>query len=167
MKTTLGGLLALAASIIASPALAQEWRTDVKDDLFSGKKTAYMLGGMRKQLAVYASCDTDRKIGFSVIIKEDPENFEKLSGNVILKVGDGEVHRFAVSGYPHNDEYGGFKAETGSPAVIAALRDMGRATGKIMVGLEITNTNVKATETYSSSGSTEAINRLLGACEIP
>ncbi len=159
--------LLAAMTALSGEALAQEWMTQTQDDVFTGKQTATMSGGFRTAMSVYATCQNNREFVLSVIFKmSDPSNVRSLDGLVVIKVDGGETHRMAVTSYSHNETYAGFATVPNDPAAIAAVKEIGTAKRKVVVGLDVPEIGNRQSVEISASGSTRAVQSLVKACEL-
>ncbi|UVC08966.1 hypothetical protein IHQ71_28280 [Rhizobium sp. TH2] len=159
--------LAVGLIAVSATAHAQEWMTTLKEDVFTGKNDATLIGGFDRQLSVYATCQAGQQIEFSVIMKDaSPQNFAGIPGTLVVKVDGAEPHRFDATGYQHNQSYGGFKIDSASPGILDTLMEIGGARKKVLVGLQIAAVDVKTTEELRVAGSGKAVSLLLKNCEI-
>lgn len=147
-------------------AHAADWNTQVQEDVFSGKNTAIMIGGIFAPLNVYLSCDGDRNNKLAVIFKMDDKMPEGVPGEVVIKTDDGEITRYQTKSYEHNDSYGGFATElTAEDAgkLISAIRV---AKKRVLVGLQVAAIDMKGSHTFSASGSKKAAELFAKTCEL-
>jgi hypothetical protein len=158
----------LAISLFASAAAnAAEWSTKVDEDVFSGKNTAIMMGGVLGSLSVYLSCDADRNTKAALIFKSGKDGIaEGIKGEIVFKVDDQETLRFDAESYQHNDNYGGFAADLEGEQAQALLTEIKTAKKRILTGLQVPSVDLKQSETLGASGSTTAATSFIKTCEI-
>lgn len=157
------------AVLVALPVtgFAQEWVTTLKEDVFSGKNDATMIGGWDKQLTLYASCQGGKEIGLAVITKDkSPALYAGVAATLVVKVDGADAHRFEATGYMHNENYGGFQVDANAEGLLDTLMEIGGARRKILVGVQVQNFDIKLSEEMRTNGSGKAVSRLLRNCEV-
>lgn len=158
----------IAAGLLFScePALANEWFTKTEEDVFSGKNTAVMFGGSNPAGSIYVDCDADRGVAISFIFPFDGEIDTNLRGVIVVKVDDAETLRYEASAYPHNDKYGGFKAELKEDEKALLLKSIASSKRKVLTGLAVEAIDFKQSVEISARGSSKAAAQFMKACEI-
>lgn len=156
-----------AMYVLTADAYAQEWVTTLKEDVFSGKNDATMIGGWSRRMSVYASCEGGKGIRLSVIMKDkSPELFNGIPAVLVIKVDGADARRFDANGYMHNETYGGFQIEEGAEGLLDTLMEIGGARRKILVGVQVPAVDVKDTEELRVGGSGRAVSTLLKTCAV-
>lgn len=144
---------------------ARSWETIIQDDIFTGKKTAEMIGQVSWQEMLYFSCDGDRRITMAVIFVSEMESGMKgAKAETAIRIDNGNVHKFNSTLYQHNPEMLGFGSTSAS--LVEVVRQIRDARNQILVGVEITSIDSRFSLTAPVDGSTPAANRFIQACEI-
>jgi hypothetical protein len=145
-----------------------EWKTEVKEDLFSGKSVAFMQGGLLKPFQIQISCENEQRYtSFAVIFGGNAySELEGTTGTVVVKVDDHTPHRLDVSVYQHNAFFNGYRTYLNDPLLIATLNDIRLAKKSILVGLQIPKFNYQRTENYEVTGAAASATEFIKACGI-
>ncbi len=143
-----------------------EWTTKVDEDVFSGKSTAVMIGGVGAQLSLYMACDGDRKNTLAVIFQAKDGIIEGVGGELVLKADDLEAVRFSVESYNHNDSYGGFIVDLTAEEAGKLVQSIKSAKRRVVAGLQVPAMDIKASNTLATSGSTKSADLFGKACEL-
>ncbi|WP_205910289.1 hypothetical protein, partial [Rhizobium sp. FKY42] len=135
-------------------------------DVFSGKNTATMIGGLVGPISVYLSCDGEHQNKLAVIFKVKDGVAEGINGEIVLKADDGEVSRFQSKSYDHNDKYGGFAAELTPDEAKKLIAGIKVAKKRVIIGLQVPGVDMKISHTLNVSGSKKASETYAKACDV-
>lgn len=165
-KSILPVAAALGLLLATTPAFAQ-WATTVEEDLFSDGGSATMIGLISMNASIYATCDAE---SMSIAYIEAASDAGELSapvevGEIVIKGDNGSRHASKTSIYRHNNTYVGFSFDD-SEGVLAVIRDIGKASSKISVGLDLILSDKPMTVSASAQGSSKAVKQFLEACGV-
>lgn len=159
-------LIALGISTMPAMAMAQ-WSTTVEDDIFTGGKKATLVvpvSDYDSSNALVFDC-TKNDLYFAYVEKSnEPEKVSNLPVDIVVKVDSGEVIKLKAAFSQRNDRY--VQAASGDrEEIIKILSDASRAKSKVIVGIS-SDTIGKYSFTVNANGSSKAVSKFTGACEI-
>lgn len=164
MKARMAAALGMCGLVISSLASA-DWITTTQDDIFSGGKTAMMLGYISPFQSVAVDCNSDG-LSLALLQKEKwQEGRPSSAWNLLVKVDGGEVHRFIASSRQRNTEYVQYVTFE-KDEILKVLADLRNAKAQILLGLQSDEFDAKWSGTASVSGSTRETDKFMQACKL-
>ncbi|MCF7544905.1 hypothetical protein [Pseudomonas petrae] len=155
------GMLGLVVSTVVNAG----WSTTVQDDIFSGGKTAMLIGYISPYQSVVVDCNSE---GLSLALLQEekwPEGRESSSWNLLVKVDGGAVHRFTAASGRRNDKFSQY-ATAEQDEILKVLEDLRSAKSQVLFGLQSEEYNAKWSGTAPVNGSTSATDRFMQACKL-
>lgn len=164
MKARMAAVVGICGLALSSLASA-DWITTTQDDIFSGGKTAMMLGYISPFQSVAVDCNSE-SLSLALLQKEKwQEGRPSSSWNLLVKVDGGEVHRFVANSAQRNSEYAQYVTFE-KDEILKLLTDLRNAKSQILLGLQSDEFNAKWTGTAPVSGSTRETDKFLQACKL-
>ncbi|MFJ4051469.1 hypothetical protein [Pseudomonas hunanensis] len=164
MKARMAAALGMCGLVISSLASA-DWITTTQDDIFSGGKTAMMLGYISPFQSVAVDCNSDG-LSLALLQKEKwQEGRPSSAWNLLVKVDGGEVHRFIASSRQRNTEYVQYVTFE-KDEILKVLADLRNAKVQILLGLQSDEFDAKWSGTAPVSGSTRETDKFMQACKL-
>lgn len=157
--TVAGGVLALIVSSVACAG----WQTTTKDDIFSGGKSASMLGEVSSSQAIIFDCAAD-SLQLALVEKGKVGEGASELWSMLAKVDGGKIHRFETLQSQRNDKF--IEFGTGeTEEILSLLKDLRNAKSTLLLGLQAKNGG-KWSGSANVNGSTKAVNDFVQACNL-
>lgn len=164
MKARMAAVVGMCGFVMSSFANA-DWITTTQDDIFSGGKTAMMLGYISPFQSVAVDCNSDG-LSLALLQKEKWQDGRPSSAwNLLVKVDGGEVHRFIASSGQRNTEYVQYITFE-KDEIFKVLAELRNAKSQILLGLQSDEFNAKWSGTAPVSGSTRETDKFIQACKL-
>lgn len=164
MKAGMAAAVALIGMAVSSAASA-DWYTKTQDDIFSGGKKAVLLGSINPGQAVAFDCDSEH-LSFAFLQKEEwAKGRTSSTWKLLVKVDNGEVHRFTSESEKRNDEYVQYATEE-KEEIMKLLIELRNAKLVIQLGIQSEEFDSKWSTTVSPAGSTRETDKFLQACQL-
>lgn len=155
------GMLGLAVSTLANAG----WSTTVQDDIFSGGKSAMMVGTISAYQSVVLDCNSEG-VTLALIQQEKwQEGHDNSTWSLLVKVDDGDVHRFTAASGRRNDKFSQYGTAE-QDEILKVLNDLRNAKSQVLLGLQSDVYNAKWSGTAPVNGSTSAADRFMQACKL-
>jgi hypothetical protein len=155
------GALGLVVSTLASAG----WSTTVQDDIFSGGKTAMLIGYISPYQSVVVDCNSEG-LSLALLQQEKPQEGRGTSSwNLLVKVDGGDVHRFTAVSGRRNDKFSQY-ATADQDEIMKVLQDLRNAKSQVLFGLQSEEYNAKWSGTAPVDGSTRETDRFMQACKL-
>jgi hypothetical protein len=164
MKAGIAAMVALLGITISSAASA-DWSTSTQDDIFSGGKKAMLFGNISPSQAVAFDCDSD---GLSLALLQEekwPEGMTSSTWKLLVKVDQGEIHRFTAESSKRNNDYSQYITHE-KEEILKVLSDLREAKSVVQLGLQSEAFNSKWSGTASVGGSTRETDKFIQACKL-
>lgn len=151
--------------LVVSSFANADWITTTQDDIFSGGKTAMMLGYISPFQSVAVDCNSEG-LSLALLQKEKwQEGRPSSAWNLLVKVDGGEVHRFTANSAQRNTEYVQYVTFE-KEEILKVLADLRNAKSQILLGLQSDEFNAKWSGTAPVSGSTRETDKFMQACKL-
>jgi hypothetical protein len=146
------------------PAVAFAWNATVEGpDVFGVTKVIASEGNQRELLVV--QCDSKDALHIAYIFaKKEFEDLPTAPATLLVQANGDEPHKLDATLRVWNDNYGGVVASGRDADLLAVLKKIGAAKGKVNVGYEAKGHQWSAS--FSSRGSTKAIERVIEGCKL-
>lgn len=162
-------LLLVLCMLLSMNSSIARWDVEVKNDLFSGGKTARLFGEMqRKQIAslIAVDCDSHGKLS---LIYSQPNDNNKLAEvtplivKMAIKVDRNDV--IIAKAQVHKADDGSLEIKTDDKAFIMTLLTQLRIAGsEVILGVDMPAGNISSMGNVKNS--TKSINQFVSACNI-
>ena len=164
MKAGIAATVALLGIAISSTASA-DWSTSTQDDIFSGGKKAMLFGNISPSQAVAFDCDSEG-LTLALLQKEKwPEGMTSSVWKLLIKVDQGEIHRFTAENSKRNADYAQY-ATNEKGEILKVLADLRNAKSVVQLGLQSDAFDSKWSGTVSVGGSTRETDKFMQACKL-
>ncbi|WP_226439723.1 hypothetical protein [Pseudomonas sp. MWU16-30316] len=154
-----------AIGLVVSSFANADWITTTQDDIFSGGKTAMLLGYISPFQSVALDCNSEG-LSLALLQKEKWEVGRSSSAwNLLVKVDAGEVHKFTAYSGQRNTEYVQYITND-KEEILKVLADLRNAKARVLLGLQSDEYNAKWSGTAPVSGSTRETEKFMQACKL-
>lgn len=150
--------------ILATPLSAMAWTATTEGpDVFGNTKVFASSGGRRDTLVV--QCDQKEQLLIAIIYpKKKFENIPEAPATLLIKASDGAPVSLSANMRSWNDNFYGVSASGRTKELVGIVRAIGAAKRKIQVGIEVGG--IQQSSTFSSRGSTKAMNKVIKGCKL-
>ena len=157
----------LAAFFSMVPCLAfAAWNTLIDDDIFSGGKTALMVGEIDPGSSLAIDCKSSGEISIAYIEKSSSDdNDEGAAFRLLIKIDDQPTIEFSGRLERRNEKYIEITSSDRDLA-IQAVKEIASARRKILVGVSRLDGDSKHSASAGAAGSSKAAAKLVKACNI-
>ncbi|MBX3597321.1 MAG: hypothetical protein KF874_07100 [Rhizobiaceae bacterium] len=153
-----------AIGLLLSTASASAWDTVVAGpDVFGDTKVSSRVGGQLSDLVVHCTAYGELKIAF-ISRKKEFEDVTPVAGYLYIAVPPAPAIQFDATLQAWNDNYSGVVAAEDRSRILKAIGQIRDANGQIQVGSDVLGK--RWTENLSSSGSTDAMNKVISGCRL-
>lgn len=139
------------------------WETKTEDDLFNGGKSAMMIAPLNAQAAIAFDC-TKESLKMAYLEAEKDPSVSDIQVNMIVKVDSNEILKFSAKPRVRNNQ--AIEIYTDQEDVAKVLSQLKAAKSKFQLGIAIPGTEKKSSLSTGVTGSTNAVNSFVDACEI-
>lgn len=153
--------------IMVSSVAHAEWQTKVDDDVFAdGGRSAKLLGVATKNTALMFECNK-AELSLSYVERglPDADDFEGITAEMRLKIGDNKAMKFMAVGRALNDKIAQLKTND-AELIKTALSQLKTTKAKTIFGIFFPQIDFKFTSGISSSHSSQAVNQFIETCNI-
>ncbi|EGL8525977.1 hypothetical protein IRL25_002504 [Salmonella enterica] len=154
--------------LLASTAYADaNWGTQVDDDVFSGGKTATMIGILLSGDAVFFECNGGDKITVSLVSKVDNKiSFDPpVPADLFIKIDENKAVKLNALIKRRNSSFVGAESSDRN-SILTLLKQLQSAKKKIIVGLSDKAGGVKNQYPGEVQNSTSSVSTFVEACKI-
>lgn len=163
-------VLIILALTTSAPAWAQ-WGVRVDGpDVFGNTKVIAVVSGASDD-GLVVQCEGKASLLLAYIMPGTASELDELSQagagvpiDLLIKVGNDAVRTFSAQLSQWNNKYMGVVAQGRTPELVAMVRAIGTASGRISVGVDFLGQ--KQSESFGATGSAAAMNTVVKDCSL-
>ncbi|MBK5553815.1 hypothetical protein JFU49_26560 [Pseudomonas sp. TH03] len=164
MRAGIAVAVALVGITFSSIASAY-WSATIQDDIFSGGKKAMLLGDISPGQTLAFDCDAS-DLSIALLQKSKwPEGRESSSWKLLIKVDQGEIHKFTAESSKRNEDYIQYSTNE-REEILKVLSELRDAKSSVQLGIQSNEFESKWAGAMPVSGSTRETDRFMQACKL-